>query len=94
VLWINANLSLQTCPYLRKNIHGTNEKNVCSTAVRHLFYSLMEDTFMHYFIKLSDDRHEYKVSLLIENPLWLAIMVTGALRVWKYPILSPEGLDQ
>jgi len=49
---------------------------------------------MHFFIKLLDDCHDWRITLLLENPLWLAVMIIGALRSWKYPYTSPGGLDQ
>ena len=94
VSWVNSNLPLQAWHYLWVDFHGTTKKDVCSIAVRHLFYSLSIKTSMHYFIKFLDDRNDWRVTLLLQNPLWLSIMVTGSLRSWKYPYPSPEGLDQ
>lgn len=49
---------------------------------------------MHYFIKVLADSQDHRVLLLLQHPLRLAILMTGALRVRKYPNKSPEGLQQ
>jgi hypothetical protein len=49
---------------------------------------------MHYFIKVLADSQDHRVLLLLQHPLRLTILMTGALRVWKYPNKSPEGLQQ
>ena len=90
VSWVYSNLPVQAWHYLGIDYHGTHKKDLCSIAVRHLFYCLTNKKSMHFFIKLLDDRHDWRIILLLENPLWLAIMVTGALRSWKYPNKSPD----
>lgn len=94
VSWVYENLPLQAWHYFRIDYHGTTKKDVCSIAVRHLFYCLIKQKSMHFFIKLLDDRHDWRITLLLENPLLLALMVTGALRSWKYPNKSPDWLEQ
>lgn len=49
---------------------------------------------MHYFIKVLADSHDHRIQLLLEHPLWLAVLITWALRIRRYPHPSPEWLEQ
>lgn len=49
---------------------------------------------MHYFIKILADSQDHRIQLLLAHPLWLAILITGALRVRRYKQASPEWLQQ
>ncbi|EAY29422.1 hypothetical protein [Microscilla marina] len=49
---------------------------------------------MHHFIKVIHQDHHPVFRLLLEKPLWLAILLLGAQRTWQLPQPSPEGLVQ
>ena len=49
---------------------------------------------MHHFIKVIHQDHDPVFRLLLEKPLWLAILILGAQRTWQYSKPSPEGLAQ
>lgn len=49
---------------------------------------------MQYFIKVLADGQDHRILLLLKHPLRLAVLLTAALRTWRYPHSSPEGLQQ
>ncbi|HMY80879.1 MAG TPA: hypothetical protein PK048_03475 [Candidatus Absconditabacterales bacterium] len=96
--WVlTQSLPLQAGRYLV--LHGKHD--VCPHYEdKHLFVSAWRTALFHfypsmnYFIKLLSDGSDHRMQLLIKHPLWLAILITGALRVRRYLHLSPEGLQQ
>jgi len=63
--------------------------NVFLNLLGDLLYSIFMQP-MHYFIKLLADGSDHRMQILLKHPLWLAILVAGAQRVWRYITPSPE----